>query len=267
MRVIAGLMVCGKALYDHVFRPAHITTSDDVELDEVLDRLAGTSPRQEVYLRSVLLKVLPEEQQRNRESGLELAMKEIAAAVGRWSRDADLFHVGLRSVCEKASESWQMALHVEDRITANLSFEVGGDWKQLPTEHVAGPVRPGSSGPSRAQARSQKKQQQQTGPTASRTEPGTLTRNKVAVVVWPAFLARVPQAPGATSPATVVAVQHGYVLTKAQAQDADEEMSNEDSPHRIARQSTRRGRFSDPKKRRNSAGFFSTQDSSGLDGK
>lgn len=264
MRVVAGLMACGEALADHVFRPTYVTSSKDDGLDNMLHRLAAENPRQEAYLRAVLLKVLPRDQQRSRERGVEQAIQQISADVGKWSRDPVSFESRLRSICIRASSVWQQALEVEDRITPGFGFKVGDDWQQLPMIPAPASSRDGSTGQGKTQARSQK---QQTGP-ASRPTPGALNRNKVANVVWPAFLAAASQASDETPEGpSVVLVHRGYVLTKTQVQDAEEEISREESTHRIARQGTRRTQFADQKKRRNSAGFPSTHDSAGSGGK
>lgn len=200
----------------------------------------------------------------NREHGVMLAMQQISEAVGKWSQNADAFRSGLRSVCEKASTSWQMVLGVEERIIPSFAFEVGEEWQQFPMSQAQGSSRQGPQNQSKSQARSQK--QQQSGGPSSRPDRGSLTRNKVANVIWPVFLAAGAQDPDAAD-ATVVLVIRGCVLTKAQAQDAEEEISIEDSSHRLARQSSRRSQPAVRKKRQNSAGFLSTQESGGSDGK
>ena len=264
MRVVAGLMVCGKALDDHVFRGTYVTGSKDDGLDRALQRLASQTPRQEAYLRAVLLKVLPEDQQRSRERRIEQAVQQVSAAVGKWSRDAVSFESGLQSICLEASNSWQLVLEVEDRIMPEFTVEVGSDWQQLPTIQAPASSGAASTGQAKAQARPQK---QQAGP-APRPAQGALTRNKVANVVWPAFLAAASHAAeDAPDDPPVVPVHRGYVLTKAQVQDEEEEISRKESTHRLARQGTRRTQLSDQKKRRNSAGFLSTQGSAGSAGK
>lgn len=185
MRVIAGLIVCGKALDDHVFRATYITGSKDNGLDRALQRLASQNPRQEAYLRAVLLKVLPDDQQRSRERSIKQAIQQVLAAVGKWSGDADSFESGLQSICLEASNSWQLVLEVEDRIMPEFTVEVGSEWQQLPTIQASASSRAVSTGQAKAQVRPQK---QQAGP-APKTTQGPLTRNKVANVVWPAFLA------------------------------------------------------------------------------
>ncbi|GAA3332244.1 hypothetical protein GCM10020331_091690 [Ectobacillus funiculus] len=62
MRVVAGLIIFGEALAEHIFRPTHITHGR--ELDEVLAHLGTQNPLQEMYVRSALLKVLPDRQQK-----------------------------------------------------------------------------------------------------------------------------------------------------------------------------------------------------------
>ncbi|KAL6405718.1 uncharacterized protein AUP68_10855 [Ilyonectria robusta] len=60
MRVVAGLAIFGKALAKHIFRSTYTTL--DGELDDVLYELDNQNPLHEMYLRAVLLKVLPERQ-------------------------------------------------------------------------------------------------------------------------------------------------------------------------------------------------------------
>ena len=261
MRVVAGLMVCGKALAEHVFRFAFVTRGD--ELDQALCRLANENPRQEAYLRAVLQKVLPDEQKVARARGIHIAIQEITSAVGPWVQNVSSFTPGLEQLCEKAGRSWDLVLVVEDRITPDFDFRHAEEWLPLPITNGPTSSGPGLPNQNKPQLKSSKQQQNTpaVGPASEK-----LTRNKVAKVIWPMFFAAGTQDPGDDADSVPFALLHqGYVLAKAQIQGT--EVSNEESSHRAVRQSLRRSQSTAQKKRRNSGVFPSAQCSGGAGSK
>ncbi|KAM0274953.1 hypothetical protein ACHAQH_007721 [Verticillium albo-atrum] len=64
MRTVAGLAIYARALAKHVFRQTYLTVDDSTE--RVLRTLQAANPTQDVFVRAVLLKVLPEQQRHGR---------------------------------------------------------------------------------------------------------------------------------------------------------------------------------------------------------
>lgn len=237
MRVAVGLMACGKAFVKHIFRRSFLIQSS--EMDDILCKLAATNPLQETYLRGVLPKVSPEHHQKNRSLGLSLAVEEISKCVRDWAHDKQAFDTGLRQLCEKACTSWMLVLQVEDRISPSFAFDAPEDWMQLPMVLKAG-----------------QKKHQQKGQKRNDPPPGrTVEAAEMGRTIWPTFLAADPRDPAGSDSTALEVVHHGYVLTKAQMQEAADELAKEEMSHRVARKVSRRVEPGQ-RQRRNSSVFL-----------
>ena len=237
MRVAVGLMACSKAFVKHIFRRSFLIQSS--EMDDILCNLAATDPLQETYLRGVLPKVSPHNQQKNRELGLGLAVEEISKYVRDWAHDRQAFDTGLRHLCEKACASWMLVQQIEDRISPSFDFDAPEDWMQLPISSKASQKKHQTKG-----------QKRNDPPSASAVEAAEVGR-----AIWPTFLAADPRDPAGSDSTALEVVHHGYVLTKAQMQEAADEVAKVEMSHRVARRASRRV-GPDQRQRRNSSVFL-----------
>lgn len=253
MRVVAALTVTGRALVTHIFR--QMLVAPDSDLYDALGRLALENAEHESYVRAVLLKILPGDQIAIQEAGVDDAVVEIVEALHPWLPNQGQFASELRPLCEEASKAWNLVLTVQNKIEPNLDPQVLRDWRPLPPILKDAAVKPNTAS-NKPQAKPAKQQQ-----TATSAQSGmkALNMNHVAGIVWPIFLAH------PIDGADVEMISCGYVLTKAQMQEAVEEVSREESTYRTARnarQTVRRQSITQ-KKRPNSLGFTQGQGSFG----
>lgn len=233
IRAVAGLIVAGEALAAHIFRQTFLTPDHDV--DAALSRLASENAEQESYVRSVLLEMLPGEQLAKREAGIAEAVQKITKALQPWLSEPEAFASKLRPLCEEASGAWDLVLKVKTKIYPEFRPRVLEDWRRLPP--MFGDVAPKSSTANQSKPQAKPSKQQATG-RSSQSGPPKLNKNEVETVVWPIFLARSLEDGG------IDMVSCGYVLTKEQAHEAEEEVSREGCTYKavrhVARQTNRR---------------------------
>ncbi|KAJ6785610.1 hypothetical protein PWT90_00483 [Aphanocladium album] len=243
MRVVAGLAVCGRALARHLFRDTFLT--NDYELDTQLQLLATADRLHHAYVRAALAKVLPVEQKQVQKSGAEKVISDVMLAVGPWSPDEQALRSGLKRLCDKAIHCWALAQQVEDRVWPDFKFELSEDWQPLPIPRAC--TTPTANAPNGKKMPNTS--QAQNG--APSREPHQVLSSDVVKVVWPTFFAAEPQSPGSADTADQDRLLCGYVLTQAQSQKAEEEIS------RRAARRTRRTDAAPQKKRRDSGVFLS----------
>ncbi|KAH8712347.1 hypothetical protein HC256_005545 [Beauveria bassiana] len=237
----------------HLFRDSFLTQSH--ELDEKLHLLATTDRLHHAYVRAALAKVLPAAQTQGQNRGAELAINEVMTAIGRWARDERALRSGLENICNKALKCWALAWQVEDRIWPEFEYELPEDWQPLPL--LCWPAAPTVNTSNRKKM--PKTDNSQNG--APNHEPRQLLGSEVAKVVWPTIFAAEPQVPDSSDATALVRLHCGYVLTQAQSQDAEEEIS------RRAARRTRRADSVPQNNRRNSGVFLSGGVLSGFSGK
>ncbi|KAJ3496179.1 hypothetical protein NLG97_g2848 [Lecanicillium saksenae] len=243
MRVVAGLAACGKALERHLFRDSFLTHGH--ELDEQLHLLATTNRLHHAYVRAALAKVLPATQKQVRNSATEKVLNEVTLAVGKWAPDEQALKSGLKHICDKAMDCWALAQQVEDRIWPDFSFELSEDWQPLPVPRTCTTPTVNTSNGKKMPNTSKG----QNG--ATNREPQQILGSDVVKVVWPTFFAAEPQNPDNADATDQERLHCGYVLTQAQTQKAEEEIS------RRAARRTRRADSAPQKKRRDSGVFLS----------
>jgi hypothetical protein len=243
MRVVAGLIIFGEALAEHIFRPAHITHGG--ELDEVLGHLGTQNPLQEMYVRSSLLKVLPDRQEKNRAAAVKSVATHVSGVLSILvpsSRQGE-FESGLKQVSGQICRGWSKVQQLEERVRPSFSFDFYEDWQPLPPPSAQTPTKSSSSPSAQSSTQQKGKRQNQQ---QSTTLPGLLTAEEFKEVAWPAFLAINPEQPreegeeeeeGAISSWELI--HQGYVLTKVQAKEAGQERDAEEEISRRARKTTR----------------------------
>lgn len=245
MRVVAGLMMSGRALAYYVFRKTFVTPTN--HLDKAIGRLVDAE--HQLFVRAVLRRVLPEEQLVNQEAGIEDAIDEILNAVQRWVPDADGFVNRLRPLCEEASRAWILTLSVQNWIAPIFNPSVPEHWRPVP--HISAEIasKPDPASQNKQRARNPKPP---APATSSRPNPAKLHKNQIARVVWPLFLAT----PAENADHEMMSC--GYVLTKDQMRDAEEEVAREEHSYKVALQPIKhpgRRQSTTQKKRRNSLSF------------
>ncbi|GAO15409.1 uncharacterized protein UV8b_07018 [Ustilaginoidea virens] len=250
MRVATGLMACGQALVTHIFRPSWLTL--DGELDDVLRLVAESRPDQEAFFRAVSLNTLPEEQAANQEKSISNVVLEVSGSLSMWVRESkrQRFASMLQDVCRQACESWALIQKTHERIWPSLTFDMPEDWRALPALSVETAAANGEAdGAASASA------------SGGLPECGApvLSEADVARVVWPTFLVAesLYADEGGDGALPDLLVHHGYVMTHAQMERAETEISQ-----RAARR-MRRSVSAAQGRRRSSAAFLPQGDAKG----
>ncbi len=249
MRIVAGIAVTGRALADHIFQQALVTPDGD--LAGVLDHLAIEHPAHEAHVRAVLLRLLkelPEKRQLALQTAnIDDAVDDIVETLEPWlPREAGLADK-VKPLCAKAAEAWNLALEMKSKIEPDFHIHVPADWRHMPPTRVEKKTTASgtanSSQNSKAQANTSNKQQSVTAQVP--LNQILTSKVQVAKVIWPVFIAPLPDDDA------YELVSHGYVLTKEQMKEAEQEASREESTFKQARQGLRR-QSTAQKKRRNS---------------
>ncbi|KAG5920535.1 hypothetical protein E4U42_006159 [Claviceps africana] len=244
MRVAAGLAAYGKALDRYVFKPVYMTSSSD-EIDHMLSALWKEDPAHEFFVRSVLLKVLPQAQNKKKQARVREAAEHVHKALDLFigAPQREHFKAGLEVLCDNVCEAWMQIQLLQERVRTSFSFGYHGVWRPLPES----PLSSLSTTPSASQNNNNNNNNN-----TDRSEAGQQPRRQdVGKVVWPSFLYHHPQDEDEDEELLLP----GYLLTDAQTADAENE---EESPRRLARRSTRNKEQAGGKKRRDSGIFLSS---------
>lgn len=232
MRVVAGLAVTGRALVDHVFQQVFVTPDGDLAC--ILDRLAIEHPKHEAHVRAVLLRLfkeLPEERQLDiQTANIDDAVDEIVETLEPWLPRETRLADKVKPLCAKAAEAWNLALEMKTKIDLDFQVHVPGDWCLVPLTRVEKKTTAGGSANSSQNSKTQAN-------TSNKQQPlNQILTSKVQVAkeIWPVFIAPLPDGDGFEM------VSPGYVLTKEQMKEAEQEASREQSTYKQARQGLRR---------------------------
>ncbi|KAK1674271.1 hypothetical protein BDP55DRAFT_554823 [Colletotrichum godetiae] len=248
MRATAGLIIYARALTRYVFRPTYFSQeSDDKEL---LDALPTTNAFQDTVVRAVLLEVLPDKQRMRQEACAEHVIEDVIAATVGWvpaDRRATL-RSRLSSLTSMLCGAWQRVQRLRERVEPCFTFETLDDWQQLPpwVDTVPSDNRAKASPPRQGKGGHQPRQEH--------SKLVGFSTQDVFQVVWPAFLViGLEQGTEEEEEGTSDLVCHGYVLTRAGVQDAEDE----DTPRRAMRRAMRHSNAVAQRNRRDSAVFLS----------
>ncbi|KAK2728619.1 hypothetical protein CKAH01_10749 [Colletotrichum kahawae] len=242
MRAVAGLIICGRALAIHVFRPTYLSMGSDVE--ELLRALAMAKPSQEMFVRAVLHEVFPEQQRMRGDRCSELVVDEVFAAVADWVPidQHATFRSRLSQLISLLRGSWQRVQRLDEKIEPCFVLKTPYDWQPLPKwiDAVA-PVnytRATTPGEGNKEHQTQQKD----------LKPVMLSTSEIVKIAWPAFLTTADDEAGASDP-----VCPGYVLTRAEVQGAEDE----ENSRRATRRAARNQNGGSQRNRRDSAVFLS----------
>lgn len=245
MRVVAGLVLLGRALVEYIFRPVHIMQHN--EFDIVLRDLGSQNPLQEMYARASLLKILPDRQKKNQEASIELVVKQVSHTLNHLiplSRQ-DEFKLALRGVTGQICRSWSGVQKLEERINPSFSFDLPEDWQQLPPEIPRASLSHSMQSPKQEKKAGRLVQQQSPRSSPSTLLPGSVLNTEFKEVIWPAFLVADPEhsrqeteEDGGIDLSWALIFQ-GYVLTNTQAKTAEQERATEQEASRRARKIAR----------------------------
>jgi len=234
MRVAAVLRIVSEKLDCHIFHPVYLS-KEDKALSKLMAGLANNDGDREMYLRSVLLKSIPEERQ-NR-----AAQERVKSAVDDLVELFDLIFSGedrasfvsaVEKLCGEACSHWRYIQRVEDRIRPHFTYHSDDieDWAafSLKSESPPGSAGPNpksqpngntpASGGSSSKARAKQYSEADRAPRQDMSE----------IVLWPSFIAS----------SDTEALAKGYVLRKTHLHAAQEEEKRQ-RPRRQARRDSR----------------------------
>lgn len=260
MRVAAGLRIYSMALADNVFRSTYLTQNND--LDDVLRDLETEDPLHEAFARAVLLKIQPTRQARTREVRVKMVVDQVSDAL------ADLvpisqrqaFEARLRQVSAEACDAWSVVQQLLEPVRPVFASHMFEDWVAFPSLTAQRNGKTESSGGARKPltTRTEKSDRQGQSPTA---ESQSMETDDIIQVVWPAFSVPSSQQEDDVGNQVPEMVHRGYVITRSQIKEAEDEMSRRNA-RKNARQNS--AHSSTQKKRRDSAVFLSKGFSTGI---
>ncbi|KAG5975424.1 hypothetical protein E4U58_001004 [Claviceps cyperi] len=267
MRVAAGLAAYAKALDKYVFKPVYMTSCTD-EIDHILNTLWNEDPSHEFFVRSVLLKILPQIQDEKKQARVREVVENVHRTLDLWVSPAhrEHFKADLEVLCEHMCQVWMQIQHLRDRVRPSFSFSYHGGWRPLPvspmmaTETLDTTVTASASASSPALASASNNgnddmnnddNEMNNSNKSERSAKGLPRRQDIGKVVWPSFLYHHPEDEHDDEELLL----RGYFLTDAQTAEAENE---EESPRRQARRTTRNLDKAAGKRRRDSGIFLST---------
>lgn len=248
MRVVAGLAIYSRTLTTHVFRLNYLSLNPDVE--EALETLHTKDVLQGTLVRAVLLKVLPDLQKTNREACAKSVVNEVYEVLaGLMPLNLHVkFKARLGQLTKTLCGDWEAVQTVHERIQPCFALESEDDWKRLPSVPDSAAQTANGAKPTQRQKEGKQHQLRYQDP-----ETSIISKETLAKVVWPAFLA-------IEEDGTPELVSCGYVILPADFEDA----ATEDTRKRVMRRATREGNpgTRGERKRRDSAVFLSIGPSS-----
>ncbi|KAG6005702.1 hypothetical protein E4U21_007766 [Claviceps maximensis] len=264
MRVAAGLAAYGKALDRYVFKPVYMTSGSD-EIDHMLNLLWKDDPAHEFFVRSVLLKLLPQAQIKKKQARVRDVAEHVHKALDLFITAAqkEHFKAGLEVLCEHVCEAWMQIQLLQERVRPSFSVTYHDVWRALPESPLSSlsttPPSWHNNNNSNSNINSNNNSNNNSNYTNhshhnTNNNPGSHLqprRQDAGKVVWPSFLYHHPQDEDEDEDLLLP----GYLLTEAQTADAENE---EESPRRLARRTTRNKEQAGGKKRRDSGIFLSS---------
>lgn len=247
MRVAVGLSVLGEIFSRYIFRPTYITTGD--EIDDVLISLRTESPLQEAYIRAVLLKV-PVLSKRRLTGGeshtrkVAMSMLDVVGALIPAEQRGN-FQSDFMQLYAKAAANWVPVQQMQEAVHVTFHYDLPEDWKPLPIETENNRT---STDTASSKSIGRDRQRKILSPTQQQKH------ESIVGIVWPCFLAMNLPEGDSSYEESFQLIHPGYVLTKAQVEDAEQE----EFSRRAARKHSRRSvpeSVVTQRARRMSAGF------------
>ncbi|KAM5345009.1 hypothetical protein ACJ41O_010871 [Fusarium nematophilum] len=249
MRVAAGLRIYGIALADHVFKPTCLTQGND--FDDVLRDLETEDPLHEAFTRAVLLRIQPARQARIREARVQMVVAQVLDAIADLVPGSrrETFEARLHQASMEACNTWSIVQQLLEPISPVFSSHMFEEWVPLRTStdqpnNKAGP-------PSAPETLNKNQDRQSQSPTAGAQPMAT---DDIVQVVWPAFAVASSQQEEDDGISVPELIHRGYVVTRSQVREADDEVSRRNA-RKNARQNS--AQSTTQKKRRDSAVFLS----------
>ncbi|KAH6977255.1 hypothetical protein BKA56DRAFT_587999 [Ilyonectria sp. MPI-CAGE-AT-0026] len=205
MRVAAVLGVCAQLLSKHIFQPTYLL--NDSSLSNLIVEISEVDPDTELYLRSVLLPIHPNKQEKNAKARIGHVVANVVQYAGPMlsEESEEEFRSSLTNVCKTICEKWMDFQRLEAQVESTFEADDEDDWSLL--------LPPGQE-----------------------TQPQSITRiEHIKAIVWPAFDISKGQ--------DVELLMQGFVLDETQMQAAKDEVaiSQSNGTHRT-RQNIRRNR-------------------------
>lgn len=266
MRVIAALVIYAQALSRHVFRPTYIIQNNYDDIDQILDTLARESPLQEAYVRAVLLRASSDSREVHRETCSTIVASDVTGAMAGWlsANQREGFHTAVKRLSDDACQGWKRVQHLADRVRPSFMFELSEDWQSLPSTPPT-TVQNGMAHEEELPALREVEGRQTTDERHTQRHagrPNLVEKSEVISIIWPAFFA---SNPSQTDDEALDRLHCGYVLTRAEVEDAEVEISEES--RRTSRKTHRKNDSIPRRQRQGSLGFLSIGGSGGQEEK
>ncbi|KAL6411413.1 mei5 protein [Ilyonectria robusta] len=205
MRVAAVLGICAQLLSKYIFQPTYLL--NDNSLSNLIVEISEVDPDTELYLRSVLLPIHPNKQEKNAKARIGHVVANVVQYAGPMlsEESEEEFRSSFTNVCKTICEKWMDFQKLEAQVESTFEADDEDDWSLLP-------------------------------PPGQETQTQSITSiEHIKAIVWPAFDISKGQ--------DVELLMQGFVLDETQMQAAKDEVaiSQSNGTHRT-RQNIRRNR-------------------------
>lgn len=186
MRYSSSLAVLGRILCDQIFQPVYSSTENDWIMESLRTMTENNETEKEHHLRSILLKISPEEQVsvgRQRAKAAYKHAQGILSLIVAEDR-VELLHEKLLKVCEEALKIWFTLQKSQEHVVADIDIGTEEDWTPL---DLPGYQQSKNSGNTSTPGKAKK------NPGRSASSPRTteaIQRDEdIGPAVWPVFTA------------------------------------------------------------------------------
>ncbi|KAF7523377.1 hypothetical protein G7054_g11789 [Neopestalotiopsis clavispora] len=219
MRIALAMLVAAQALEEHIFQVTYLLK--DNSLCQVLSQMAENDPVREAHVRAVLLPVEPQDgliQER-----LERCVKQIKSVVSVMVADSqkEKFSKDLEHTCAHICTQWTDLQKLKGRITLELEEPFEEEPCMLLSSFIRGDLN-------RSQRANDSGTRSSNGQSTPKKELQSVDYEHAELIVWPAFLLKVPGQED-------VCLQNCVVLSADQIENAKSEHQRMYREKRLAR--------------------------------
>lgn len=213
------MLVAAQALEEHIFQVTYLL--EENSLCHILSQMAENDPVREELVRAVLLPVEP--QGRLVQERLERCKKQIKSIVNLMVADSqkDKFSKDLDHTCEQICTQWTDLQKLKGRITLDLEEPFEEESCMLLSSFIRGDLN-------RSQRANDSGTRSSNGQSTPKKEPQSVDYEHAELIVWPAFILKVPGQED-------VCLQNCVVLSADQIENAKSEHQRMYREKRLAR--------------------------------
>lgn len=132
MRMAAVLGICAQLLSKYIFQPTYLL--NDSSLSNLIVEISEVDPDTELYLRSVLLPIHPNKQEKNAKARIGHVVANVVQYAGPMlsEESEEEFRSSLTNVCKTICDQWMDFQKLEAQVEPTFEADDEDDWSLLP---------------------------------------------------------------------------------------------------------------------------------------